>query len=359
MFRPVGRKYGTSQVRLLAHPNATRLFEEVQRRLPGVQSLRPDFSATSLQPRFPVGEAYYRVGDTLRGTTPILISTINPGWRTTSDLIHFLVAMDAVGRLPVNEVYAVLSHFPPSVQNLALVAKLLAGYQRDTKSPKGVHLWLTEYSGEGAFAGRETLSAESVGRSIIHGHSTFSLPWRSLPVSSSNEFAHTLFGSDPLFSPQFLLAFPDSIGSARALARTAFARDREPEQRVFPLRLKYKKSGSIRGVEGPTDLPGNHAAFYALEMDDPELILKVGRALKDAGIHSLILAMIHPTFLAVPDDTLERENPFDALVTTDSIEAPNPRESARIFSPDRTRVVSVAPMIVRAIEDCILEHKRG
>ncbi len=221
-------------------------------------------TANITRKRFPDGEMYVRVNDSIDGQTVVFVSSI----RTDSDFLESLLILEALGGRRADRIIAVIPYF---------------GYARQ-------HLRYLEGEPISSYViGRSILDYAEIAFSVeIHDDSALApFSGRIKNINTSSVFADYLRA----FNLDFIIS-PDDGGRSRAdsIARLLNCGSMNLDKiRIDPTRTEISKPDE--------DLSGKRAVIVDDIISTGGTIINASRILKSSGVSWLSIAAVHGIFL--------------------------------------------------------------
>lgn len=221
-------------------------------------------TANITRKRFPDGEMYVRVNDSIDGQTVVFVSSI----RTDSDFLESLLILEALGGRRADRIIAVIPYF---------------GYARQ-------HLRYLEGEPISSYViGRSILDYAEIAFSVeIHDDSALApFSGRIKNINTSSVFADYLRA----FNLDFIIS-PDDGGRSRAdsIARLLNCGSMNLDKiRIDPTRTEISKPDE--------DISGKRAVIVDDIISTGGTIINASRILKSSGVSWLSIAAVHGIFL--------------------------------------------------------------
>ncbi|MCL4314946.1 MAG: ribose-phosphate diphosphokinase [Candidatus Thermoplasmatota archaeon] len=221
-------------------------------------------TANITRKRFPDGEMYVRVNDSVDGQTVVFVSSI----RTDSDFLESLLILEALGGRRADRIIAVIPYF---------------GYARQ-------HLRYLEGEPISSYViGRSILDYAEIAFSVeIHDDSALApFSGRIKNINTSSVFADYLRA----FNLDFIIS-PDDGGRSRAdsIARLLNCGSMNLDKiRIDPTRTEISKPDE--------DISGKRAVIVDDIISTGGTIINASRILKSSGVSWLSIAAVHGIFL--------------------------------------------------------------
>ena len=221
-------------------------------------------TANITRKRFPDGEMYVRVNDSVDGQTVVFVSSI----RTDSDFLESLLILEALGGRRADRIIAVIPYF---------------GYARQ-------HLRYLEGEPISSYViGRSILDYAEIAFSVeIHDDSALApFSGRIKNINTSSVFADYLRA----FNLDFIIS-PDDGGRSRAdsIARLLNCGSMNLDKiRIDPTRTEISKPDE--------DISGKRAVIVDDIISTGSTIINASRILKSSGVSWLSIAAVHGIFL--------------------------------------------------------------